>query len=110
MSVDERQTARMRLAARARLRARQQAVAAGPMTELERAELLRVMRPTSASIALSQVIDQLGAARARRTGRFSPARSLEGRSYSAADDDSGQTSLLRSRAYVDPSGTANAPR
>ena len=66
MSVEQRQGVRVRLAERARLLAWQQADAAGPMTELERAQfLLRRLYPSMPEAALQQVLEQLAAAEAR---------------------------------------------
>lgn len=68
MTVEQRQGVRIRLAERARLLAWQQAEAAGPMTELERAEfLLRRLYPSMPEAALRQVLEQLAAAEARGT-------------------------------------------
>jgi hypothetical protein len=58
----------MRLAARGRLLAWQQSDAAGPMTELQRAEfLLRRLYPTFPEVQLRHVLDQLAAAEAAGT-------------------------------------------
>jgi hypothetical protein len=68
MSVEQRQGVRIRLAERGRLLAWQQADAAGPMTELARAEfLLRRLYPSMPEAALRQVLEQLAAAEARGT-------------------------------------------
>lgn len=64
MSEDARGQVRLRLSRRGRLLAWQQADAAGPMTELERAEfLLRRLYPTFPEAQLRQVLDQLATAR-----------------------------------------------
>jgi hypothetical protein len=66
MGMEERQAVRVRLASRGRSMAWRQSDAAGPMTELERAEfLLRRLYPTLPEAALRQVIDQLAEAQAR---------------------------------------------
>lgn len=57
---------RLRLTTRARLLAWALADAAGPMSELERAEfLLRRLHPDMPEVSLRQVLDQLAAAEAR---------------------------------------------
>ena len=68
MSVEQRQGVRVRLAERGRLLAWRQAAAAGPMTELERAQsLLRRLYPSMPEAALRQVLEPLAAAEARGT-------------------------------------------
>ncbi len=68
MPASARGAVRLRLAARGRLLAWRQADAAGPMTELARAEfLLRRLYPTFPEVQLRQVLDQLAAAEAAGT-------------------------------------------
>jgi hypothetical protein len=66
MTVEARGAARLRLSARARLLAWQQADAAGPLSHLARAEfLLRRLYPTLPEASLRQIVEQLAEAQAR---------------------------------------------
>lgn len=67
MGPEARGAVRLRLAARARLLAWQQSEAAGPMSELARAEfLLRRLHPTLPEASLRQILDQLAEAQASK--------------------------------------------